>query len=138
MSFIILLFWSSIGSIVIGTTLWLYSRRFNISKWTKRIAQNLNLNWLGSTHPTPEEPQSPPHLIVRSPPPLVIEVPQPPKRGSAFRDGLLKMINVRIEFLEEAIWNQKSGRETKHDVRSLKKTLELLQKQKMNILGSSK
>jgi hypothetical protein len=127
--------WGSIGSIVMGTTIWLYSRRFNVSKWTKRIAQNLNLNWSDTTHSPPKEPESPPYLIVRSPPPLVIDIPQPTKKESTFRTALLKMINVRIKFLEDAIWDKQSGRETKHDVKSLKQTLELLKKQREDILG---
>ncbi|MHA2059623.1 MAG: hypothetical protein ACW976_02455 [Candidatus Ranarchaeia archaeon] len=138
MSVFILMFWGSIGSIVVGTSIWLYSRRFNVSKWTKRIAQNLNLPWSDTTNSPPEEPQSTPYLIVRSPPPLVINIPQPTKKGSTFQTALLKMINVRIKYLEDAIWDQQSGRETKHNVKSLKQTLELLRRQKRNILGDSK
>ena len=138
MNIIFLFYWGSLGSIVIGTTVWLYSRRFSVSKWTKRITQNLNLNWSDTTNSSPKEPQSTPYLIVRSPPPLVIDIPQPTKKGGAFQNALLKMIDVRIQFLEEAIWDQKSGRETKHDVASLKQTLDLLRKQKKNILGNSR
>ena len=138
MSFILLFYWGSLGSIVIGATILVYSQRFKVSKWTKRVTHNLNLNWSDTTYSSPKESQSAPYLIVRSPPPIVIDIPQPTKRGGAFQNALLKMIDVRIQFLEEAIWDQKSGRETKHDVESLKQTLDLLQKQKKNILGNSR
>ena len=130
--------WVSIGSIAMGTTIWLYSRRFSISKWTKRLAQNLNLNWSDTPYSSPKGLESTPYLIVRSPPPLVIDIPQPSKKESTFQTALLKMINVRIHYLEEAIWDKNSGRETRHDVRVLKETLELLRKQRDDILGRVK
>ncbi len=137
MNLIAFAFWCTIGSAIVALSIWLYSRRINVSNWTRRVAENLNIKWSDTATAPPQQQRVSPCLIVRSPPPLMIELPQTTESESSFRKALLKMIDVRIQFLEDAIWNQKSGRENKHDVKLLEQTLKLLQQQKRNLLGNS-